>query len=96
MRRMMTKEVTTTTVQIAKLVMVEGSPIIENLPEEKLLGNVTLEKAQKDLNKKHGQVTVMGIQADTQTYEMSVEEFLQHATLKVVAEQDEIEFAPEA
>jgi len=82
MRKMMTKEVTTTTVQVAKLEMVDGSPTITQLPEEKLMGNVTLEKAQKELTKKHGQVTVLGLQANTETYELSVELFLSYATIK--------------
>ena len=83
-RTMLTKEVTTTTVTVAKMEMVEGKPQAISLPEEILLGNVSLEKAQKVLNKKYGQaVTVFGVSANTEKYEMPVVEFIKVATIKV-------------
>lgn len=90
MRKLMTKEVTTTTVTLAKMEMVEGKPVAVELPSEIIIGNVTLEKAQKIVNKKYGQsVTVFTVVADTQTYEMEVEQFIQLASIKV--EQTELE-----
>jgi hypothetical protein len=84
MRKMMTKEVTTTTIKLAQLTMVEGQPQAVTLPDEVVLGNVSLEKAQQLVNKKIGQgVTVFSIEADTKTYEMSVEDFIKVASLKV-------------
>lgn len=82
-RKMMTREVTKTTVKVGKLEMVDGQPQAVSLPEEVLLGNVSLEKAQKELNKKYGQpVTVFEVVPDTETYEMPVEEFISLAKVK--------------
>jgi len=84
MRKMMTKEVTTTTVKVAKMEMVDGQPNAVALPDEVILGNVSLEKAQKFVNKKHGAgATVFQVEANTNVYEMPVEEFVKVATLKV-------------
>ena len=81
-RKMMTKEVTTTTVKLGKIEMVEGTPNVVMLPEEKINGNITLEKAQKLMNKKHGVVTVFEVVPETQVYEMDVMEFIKVAKLK--------------
>lgn len=81
-RKMMTKEVTTTTVKIGKIEMVNGTPSVVMLPEEKINGNITLEKAQKLMNKKHGVVTVFEVVPETQVYEMEVMEFIKVASLK--------------
>lgn len=87
MRRMMTKEVTKTTVKLAKMVTENGLPKAEPMEDEILLGNVSLEKAQKAISKKHGAgVTVFAVEVDTSTYEMDVEEFIKVATLKVAEE----------
>ena len=81
-RKMMTKEVTTTTVKIGKIEMVNGTPNVVMLPEEKINGNITLEKAQKLMNKKHDIVTVFEVVPETQVYEMEVMEFIKVASLK--------------
>lgn len=89
-RKMLTKEVTFTTVKCAKLEVVEGQPVIVNLPDETLIGNISQEHAQRLLNKKHGSpVTIFGVEADTTIYEMPVEEFIKLASVK--AEQLTIE-----
>ena len=74
---------TTTTVKIGKIEMVNGTPNVVMLPDEKINGNITLEKAQKLMNKKHGVVTVFEVIPETQVYEMDVMEFIKVATLKV-------------
>lgn len=81
-RKMMTKEVTTTTVKLGKIEMVNGTPNVVMLPEEKINGNITLEKAQKLMNKKHGVVTVFEVVPETQVYEMNVMDFIKVAKLK--------------
>ena len=81
-RKKMAKEVTTTTVKIGKIEMVNGTPNVVMLPEEKINGNITLEKAQKLMNKKHGVVTVFEVVPETQVYEMDVMEFIKVAKLK--------------
>ena len=84
MRKMLTKEVTSTTIKLAQLTMVEGKPEAVTLPDEIILGNVSMEKAQQIVNKKLGAgVTVFSVEADTKTYEMSVEDFIKVASLKV-------------
>jgi hypothetical protein len=83
MRKIMTKEVTTTKVKLAKMKMVEGTPTAIAMEDELLIGNVSLEKAQSLAVKKHGTgVTVFEVVADTKVYEMSVEDFIKHASLK--------------
>jgi hypothetical protein len=89
-RKTMTKEVTSTTVKLARMVMVEGAPNAETLPDEILIGNVTLENAQKAVTKKHGAgVTVFAVEPKTDVYEMPVEEFIKVATLRVEAPKEE-------
>lgn len=91
MRKMMTKEVTSTIVKVAKIDMVEGQPKAVELEPIILLGNIDLEKAQKVVAKQHGAgVTVLSVEADTKVYQAPVTEFLKIATLKV-----EEEVAPE-
>jgi hypothetical protein len=91
MRKNMSKEVTKTTVQIARMVTDEnGMPKAERLEDEILLGNVSQEKAQKLIQKdKDFPVTVFGVQADTVTYEMPVEEFIKLAKVKEDVESEE-------
>ena len=81
-RKMMTKEVTKTTIKLGKIEMVEGSPTVVRLADEIVLGNCNAERAQKLMNKKHGVVTVFEVIPDTNVYEMEVEKFIELATLK--------------
>jgi hypothetical protein len=83
MRKMMTKEVTTTTVKTAKIHVVDGQVQAIHQEPVYLLGNVSMEKAQKQMNKFFGEpVTILEIMADTVTYEMPVEDFIKVATIK--------------
>lgn len=92
MRKMMTKEVTKTTVKMAKMVIENGVPSAQVLEDKILLGNVSHETAQKLMTKEVGQgVTVLSVQADTVTYELSVEEFLKIATIKVAQPNEQVE-----
>ncbi|UTC25169.1 transcriptional regulator [Cytobacillus phage Bfsp1] len=87
MRKMMTKEVTSTTVKLAKIKHENGQVQAVSLPEEILLGNVTEEKAQKVMAKKHGHgVSVVGVEPQTNVYELEVEKFIEIARLKEDAE----------
>lgn len=94
MRKIMTKEVTQTTVKIAKMTQGEnGLPVAEKMDDVILIGNVTLEKAQKEVGKMYpGQsVTVFGVEPETKNYEMEVAEFIKYATVKVDAEPETTE-----
>ena len=83
MRKMMTREITKTTIKVAKLEMVEGEVKTVVLPDEIMLGNIRLERAQREMNKKYGEpVTVLQVIPETITYEMPVETFIEHATIK--------------
>jgi hypothetical protein len=88
--KMVTREITSTTIKVADMQIENGQPVAVALPDEVLIGNVTLEKAQKELNKKYGRtVTVFGLTVNTHSYEMPVETFLEFATIKT--EQEELE-----
>ena len=82
-RKMMTKEVTFTSVTLAKMQMVDGTPQALPVENEILLGNVNLERAQRVITKKYGTgVTVFKVEPTTEVYEMEVEEFIKHAKIK--------------
>lgn len=83
-RRMLTRKVTFTNVKVAKLSRNEdGRTEAVDLPDEILLGNRSVEQAQKIINRKYeDHVQVMEVQADTKEYEMPVEEFIKLATVK--------------
>jgi hypothetical protein len=83
--KMMQREVTSTRVEFAQLTVVEGLPEVNKSVEE-LIGNVDQEKAQKILTKKYGNgVTILSLEVDTKKYEMSVEDFIKLASIKVEA-----------
>lgn len=82
-RKMMQREITFTSVRVAMIEVVEGEPKTKILPDEHILGNVSMEQAQKELNKRFGKpVTILGLEANTKVYEMPVEEFINLATVK--------------
>lgn len=83
MRKTMQKEVTKTKVKIARMEMKDGHPVAIPLEDEILLGNVNLERAQKEINRKYRQgVTVFTVEPETVVYEMDVLEFIKHAKIK--------------
>jgi hypothetical protein len=82
-RKTMSREVTKTTAKVAVLEMEDGQPVAAELPDEIFVGKISLEQAQRLLNKKYGKpVTVFGVETDTKTYEMAVEDFIAFATVK--------------
>jgi hypothetical protein len=82
-RKMMTKEVTQTTIKCAKIEMVNGKPQIKHLPDEVVWGRLKQSEAQKILNKKYDfPVSVLELIPDTIVYEMEVQKFMQLATIK--------------
>lgn len=95
MRKMITREITHTTAKVSKIVSVEGKPQLETLPDEIFVGNVSMEKAQKEVNKKYGEpVSVFEVVSNTEVYELPVETFLEFATLKT--EQTEADLPDQA
>lgn len=82
-RKYMTKEVTQTIVKSAIVEMVEGEPKAVELPDEIILGNVSMSHAQTVLNRKYKRpVTIFALEPETKVYEMEVEEFIKLARLK--------------
>lgn len=80
---MMTKQVTKTTIVIAKMEMQDGIPVAVSIPNEVVIGNIKIERAQRMVDKLHGAgATVLEVHADTETYEMSVEDFINIASIK--------------
>lgn len=85
----MQREVTSTKVEYALLKVVEGQPEVTK-NSKVLVGNIDQEKALKLLAKEMGSgVTVLSVEADTQVYEMPVDEFIQLASIKEVKEDQE-------
>lgn len=93
MRKMMTKEVTKTLVQLAIMeVNEQGMPVAKPLEPIELIGNVSTEKAQKVVQKMFTEnVTVFGVNPETQTYEMEVSEFIKLARIKGEEEEENTE-----
>lgn len=82
-RKMMSKEVTSTMVKVAKIEVVNGTPKAVNLPDEMIIGNVSMDHAQRILNKKFGEpVTILELSTETKVYEMAVEDFIKVAIVK--------------
>jgi hypothetical protein len=91
-RKTMVKEVTHTTLKVARMEVENGSPKAVSLPDVTLIGNVNLEKAQRYALKELGKnVTVFEVIPETIKYEMSVEEFIKHAAIKEEQTEAELE-----
>lgn len=86
----MTREVTSTTVKVARMEEQNGLPVAVELPDVTILGNVSMEKATKEVKKIHGEnAAVFKLEANTQKYRMPVEEFIQLAEVVPENEPDE-------
>lgn len=80
MRKYMTKEVTFTTVKATEIVVEKGEPKLVKLTPIIMLGDLTIEKAQKKLQKETGtNAQVYAIESDTKTYKMKVSDFIKVA-----------------
>lgn len=82
-RKYMTKEVTFTTVKLAKMEVAEnGLPVAVEVAPVTLMGHVSKDKAQKLVNKEHDeQLIVFAVEVETQTYKMKVSDFIKQAEL---------------
>lgn len=96
MRKYLTREITKTTVKAVKTEIFNGEVVNNHLEYEVLVGNVTLEQAQKELTKKYGHgVVVVSVQASSQSYRMEVSQFIELAELveevEPISEQEKLE-----
>lgn len=81
MRKHMTKLVTQTVVQCAKMEAKNGKPVAIPMDDIVLLGNVSLKRAQKQIKKEYGEnVVALSARAKTIKYQMAVEDFISVAT----------------
>jgi hypothetical protein len=91
-RLTMTKEVTKTTVKVARMVVENGMPKAEPMDDVVMVGNISAEKAQQVITKSHGAgVTVFGVEPSTNVYKMDVADFIKYATLVTDEEAAETE-----
>lgn len=94
MRKTMQREITKTTVKLATMEIENGLPVAKPLEDVTLIGNVSLERAQSIVKKEvDPKATVFEVVPETNVYEMDVEEFIKHATLKTEQEKLDLEQA---
>lgn len=83
MRKYMTKEVTFTNIFSAEIkVNEQNAPYMHTHPVKTVIGNLNKNQAEKIIRETHSQANVYNLTYDTVTYEMEVEEFIKHATIK--------------
>lgn len=84
MRKMMSKEVAFTYILASEIVVQDGKPVAVQLPPVTLLGAVSPEKAQKEMNKRYKgkQPHIYSLEVVNETFEMAVEDFIKYATKK--------------
>lgn len=84
MRKKFTKEIPFTAFKVSRMIMIEGKPVVDELGKEILVGDYTPEKAKKEMIKKYKNDTIMlyNFENKVETFEMSIDTFLEYATLK--------------
>lgn len=87
-RHFINREITTTKVTAAKMTMVDGLVTTEQLEGITLVGNVSLEKANKEVKKIYGEgATAFSVEANTHKYRIATDVFVKHA--EIVTEEQE-------
>lgn len=83
MHKTIKKTVTFTTCKLSQIEIVNGEPIAVDLGTETIIGNKNQKQMQKEISKLYeGNVTVYNLETTTKQYEMSLEQFIETATLK--------------
>lgn len=83
MRKMITREVTSTTIKLGKMELVDGEVKAVTLPDLEVFGNVNLERANRIVSKKYDEpLTVLQVIPKVVTYEMPLDDFVANATIK--------------
>lgn len=80
----MTREITTTTVRSAQMTVKDGVPEAVELPDKSYVGNFSLEKAQRYIDKEYDNATVIEVLPRTEIYEMAVEDFMRLGKLREI------------
>lgn len=86
MRKTVKREITHTKIKLARMVLNDGEVTAELLEPVTLVGNLTVEQAQREINKreefKFQNAQVIGVEPNTQLYELPLEVFLELGTVK--------------
>lgn len=83
MRKTITRTMQTSTIKGFRIDIKDGQPIATALDPLTVMGNAKEKDALKALKEKYGKdttLTVGSIQVEDETYEISVEDFIKHAT----------------
>jgi hypothetical protein len=87
-RYFVNREITITKVTAARMTMVDGAVNTEQLEDVILVGNVSLEKANKEVKKIYGEgTTAFTVQPNTHKYRIATDVFVKHA--EIVTEDQE-------
>ncbi|URQ05120.1 dsDNA-binding protein [Bacillus phage Sarmo] len=80
MKKTISRTIPTTQAVFAKVEKVDG--VVQAVEsQERLLGNLSIEEAQKELTKTHGSVTVLSVETEAKLYEANVLDFIELAEL---------------
>lgn len=83
MTKTIARKITKSTVKLATIELVNGEVITTELDDLILTGKVTPEQAQKIVDKEVGsQARVLEVETVTNTYEMSLQDFIKNSTIK--------------
>ncbi len=83
MRKTICRTMATSTITAHRLSIVDGKPVVETLDPIVIMGKAKKKDALKAVKDAHGDltgVTIGQIDVAEETYEISVEDFLKHAT----------------
>lgn len=88
MKKTISRTIPTTQVLFAKVEKVDGAvKAVEK--QETLLGNLSVEEAQKELSKTYGSVTVLSVEAEAKLYEANVLDFIELAEINGTVKETE-------
>lgn len=82
-RNTITRTITSTTIRSAVVVVENGKVVTKENPSVTVNGTVENDKALKVVQSKYGkdnQYVILGVEPQEATYEISVEDFIAHAT----------------
>lgn len=92
MKKTISRTIPTTQAVFAKVEKVDG--VVQAVEsQERLLGNLSIEEAQKELTKAHGSVTVLSVETEAKLYEANVLDFIELAELHGTVKETEEEVA---
>ena len=91
MRKTITKKVLSSEIQSFKIVVKDGKPNFEEMPLVTIIGNVTEQRALKEVKNKFGkdnQYSIGKITVEESTYSIKLEDFIEIATKQPKVEKE--------